>query len=134
AVTYLAKTKVGALIAIERNTELGELAGGGCKLDAELTSQLLNTIFWPGSALHDMGVVISNNRVARAAVLFPLTDSDTLDPSLGSRHRAALGLSEETDALVIVVSEETGTISLAEHGRLHRPLTPDTLRAMLDAR
>ena len=134
SVAYLHKMKIGGLIAIERNTELGEELGGGCKLDAEVTAQLLNTIFWPGSALHDMGVVISNNRVARAAVQFPLTDSESLDPSMGSRHRAAIGLSEETDALVIAVSEETGTISVAEGGRLLRGLTPESLRELLDER
>lgn len=134
SVSYLSRNKVGALMAIERNTELGGLIASGCKLDAEVTAQLLNTIFWPGSALHDMGAVISQGRLAAAAVQFPLTDNESLDPSLGSRHRAALGLSEESDALIVVVSEETGIISLAEHGHLHRPLTPDTLRSLLEAR
>jgi len=134
SVTYLSRNKIGALIAIERTTELSSVVADGCRLDAEVSSLLLNTIFWPGSALHDMGVIISQDRVAAAAVLFPLSDSETLDPILGSRHRAAVGLSEESDALVVVVSEENGLISLAEGGRLHRPLTPDGLRKMLEVR
>jgi len=131
AVTYLAKNKIGALIAFERSTEFGGLVESACKLDAEVSTQLLNTIFWPGSALHDLGVIISQNRVAAAAAQFPLTDAADLDPSLGSRHRAALGLSEESDAVVVVVSEETGIISMVEHGVMHRYLTPDQLRQAL---
>jgi diadenylate cyclase len=128
---YLSRNKIGALVAIERTTELGGLVEHGCKLDAEVSPELLNTIFWPGSALHDMGVVISNGRIAAAGVQFPLTDSDDVAPTLGSRHRAALGLSEDSDAVVIVVSEETGAISLVERGRMHRFLTPETLRQLL---
>jgi len=131
SVTYLSKNKIGALIAFERSTEFGSLVESGCKLDAEVSTQLLNTIFWPGSALHDLGVIISQNRVAAAAAQFPLTDATDLDPSLGSRHRAALGLSEESDAVVVVVSEETGIISMVEHGVMHRYLTPDQLRQAL---
>lgn len=133
SVAYLSRNKIGALIAIERSTELGALIASGCKLDAEVSAALLNTIFWPGSALHDMGVIISQGRIAAAAVPFPLTESDVKDPSMGSRHRAALGMSEETDALIVVVSEETGTISLAEQGRLTRHLTPEELRERLGA-
>ncbi|MCK6456515.1 MAG: diadenylate cyclase CdaA [Phycisphaerae bacterium] len=128
---YLSRNKIGAIIAFERSTELGPLAENGCKLDAEVSTSLLNTIFWPGSALHDMGVVISQGRVAAAAVQFPLTDTEGLDRSFGSRHRAAIGLTEETDAVVLVVSEETGVISLVERGKLHRFLTPETLRPLL---
>jgi diadenylate cyclase len=102
-----------------------------CKLDSEVTKQLLLTIFWPGSALHDMGVVISQGRIAAAAVQFPLTDSDDIDPSMGSRHRAAIGLSQESDALIVVVSEETGVMSLVENGKLERPLAPEQLRQRL---
>jgi len=136
SVAYMSKNKVGALIAIERGTELGSLIASGCKLDAEISAPLLNTIFWPGSALHDMGVVISQDRIAAAAVLFPLTESASYqtDQTLGSRHRAAIGLSEESDAVIVVVSEETGTISLAENGHLHRSLTIDQLRDMLNER
>ncbi len=128
---YLSRRKVGALIAIERTTQLGALIERGARLDAEVTAPLLNTIFWPGSMLHDMGVVISQGRLAAASVPFPLTDDDEVDPSLGSRHRAALGLSEDSDALVVVVSEETGAISLVERGRMHRFLSPESLREEL---
>jgi len=131
AVAYLSKNKIGAIIAIERDVPLGGVAGSGTRLDAEVTAELLTTIFWPGSALHDMGVIIRNDRIAAAGCQFPLAESDDLDKSLGSRHRAAIGLSEESDALVVVVSEETGIISLAERGRLRRPLTPEVLREML---
>ncbi len=128
---YLSRNKIGALVAFERATQLGTLMEGGVKVDAEISAALLNTIFWPGSALHDMGVVVSQGRVAAAAVQFPLTETEGLDQSFGSRHRAALGLSEETDALVLAVSEETGTISLFEHGHMRRNLTIDTLRDLL---
>lgn len=131
AAAYLSKNKIGALIAFEQATQFGALIDSGVKLDAEVSKQLLMTIFWPGSALHDMGVIISQARVAAAAVQFPLTDSDELDPSFGSRHRAALGLSQESDALVLVVSEETGTISVVESGKMQRFLTPETLRELL---
>jgi diadenylate cyclase len=131
SVAYLSKNKIGAIIAIERNTHLSGLIESGCKLDARVTAPLLNTIFWPGSALHDLGVIISQGRIAAAAVQFPLTESDLRDPSLGSRHRAALGLTEESDAVVVVVSEETRAISLVVGGRIERFLTPETLRARL---
>jgi diadenylate cyclase len=127
----LSKNKIGAIIAFERATEFGGIMETACRLDAEVSKQLIQTIFWPGSALHDMGLVISQGRIAAAAVQFPLTDSDDLDPSMGSRHRAAIGLTQETDALVVVVSEETGVISLVENGKLERPLAPEQLRQRL---
>ncbi len=129
--TYLSKNKIGALIAFERATEFGGLIESGCRLDAEVSARLINTIFWPGSALHDMGVVISQGTIAAAGVQFPLTEATDLDPALGSRHRAAVGLAEESDALVLVVSEETGTISLVEHGNMLRDLSADALRDVL---
>jgi diadenylate cyclase len=131
AAAYMSKNKIGALIAFERATELGGLIESGCRVDAEVSAPLLNTIFWPGSALHDLGVIVSQGRVAAAAVQFPLTDAADVEATMGSRHRAALGLSEETDALILVISEETGIISVAEQGQLHRFLTPDSLRHML---
>ncbi len=131
AVSYLAKNRIGALIAFERATEFGALGESGCRMDAEVSRELLATIFWPGTMLHDMGVIIAQNRVAAAAVQFPLTDSTDLDPTLGSRHRAAIGLSQESDALVLVVSEETGIISVVEGGHMRRFLTPDALRQIL---
>ncbi len=131
ASTYLSKHKIGAIIAFERATELGALAENGVLLDAEVTKQLLMTLFWPGSALHDMGVIIAQGRLAAAAVQFPLTDSEDLNPTLGSRHRAAVGLSQDSDALILVVSEETGTISTVQNGHMQRGLTPESLRQML---
>ncbi|MCG8404068.1 MAG: diadenylate cyclase CdaA [Phycisphaerales bacterium] len=133
ATGYLSKNKIGAIVAFERATEFGALAENGVILDAEVSKELLTTIFWPGSALHDMGVLISQGRVAAAAIQFPLTESDEIDPSLGSRHRAAVGLSQESDALVLVVSEETGIISLVENGEMQRELTPDGIRPVLRA-
>jgi len=127
AAKYLADHRIGAIIAIERQVALGAVTESGVRLDAAVSSELLRAIFWPGSPLHDMGVVIQEGRVVAAACQFPLTESDRLDPSLGSRHRAAVGLTEDSDAVVIVVSEETGSISLAVGGKLYRGLTPEAL-------
>jgi len=131
AAAVLSRNKVGAIIAVERDTRLGTLIESGMPLDAQLTSELLVTIFWPGSPLHDMGVVIRGGRIAAAGCEFPLSRHTILDPHLGTRHRAAVGLTEETDAVVVVVSEETGQISLAEGGRLQQDLTPEELRERL---
>ena len=131
AVTTLSRNRVGAIIAIERDNRLAGLAEGGIALDAELTSDLLTTIFWPGSPLHDMGVVICGGRIAAAGCEFPLSHEAILDPHFGTRHRAAVGLTEETDAVVIAVSEETGNISLAVGGELETPLDADQLRTRL---
>ena len=133
AVASLSKKKIGALIAIERGVGMGGLAETGVQLDAKVSADLLSAIYWPGSALHDMGVIIRKGRIVAASCQFPLADSGDVDRSLGSRHRAAIGMSHESDALVIVVSEETGTISVAEHGRLRRSLTADALRQILRA-
>lgn len=129
--TFLSRRKIGALIAIERDVGLGGIAESGTRLNADLTAELLNTIFWPNSPLHDLGVVISNGRVTYAGVQFPLAESGELEKELGSRHRAAVGMSQESDAVVLVVSEETGDISIAERGQLIRKLTPETLRGLL---
>ncbi len=131
AVTYLSKNKIGALIALERQVGLRGVIEAGTKVDSAVSRELLNTIFWPGSALHDMGVVIHGDRVAAAGVQFPLAEGEQISSELGSRHRAAIGLSMESDALVVVVSEETGTISLAERGQLERNLSIDRLRSLL---
>ncbi|UCG17156.1 MAG: diadenylate cyclase CdaA [Phycisphaerales bacterium] len=131
AVASLSKKKVGALIAIERGVGMAGLAETGVQLDATVSADLLSAIYWPGSVLHDMGVIIRKGRIVAASCQFPLADSGDVDRSLGSRHRAAIGMSHESDALVIVVSEETGTISVAEHGRLRRSLTVDALRQIL---
>jgi diadenylate cyclase len=131
AVEYLAKNKIGAIVAIEREVSLEGIVEAGTPLHADVTAELLKTIFWPGSALHDMGVIIRGDKIASAGVQFPLAEGDELAQELGSRHRAAVGLSNEADCLVIVVSEETGAISLAERGNLLRKLSPDGLRAMI---
>ena len=128
---FLSRRKIGALIAIERDVGLGGIAESGTRLDAALTSALLNTIFWPNAPLHDLGVIISQGRIAYAGVQFPLAESGELERELGSRHRAAVGMSQESDAVVVVVSEETGDISVADRGQLVRKLTPDGLRGIL---
>jgi diadenylate cyclase len=134
AAASLSKRKIGALIAIERGVAIGGVIETGVRIDASVTRELLETIFWPGSTLHDLGVIISRGRVAAASCLFPLAEPEVADRALGSRHRAALGLTLDTDTLVLVISEETGQISVAERGRLQGPLTPETLRAILAAR
>ncbi len=131
AAARLAKLKVGALIALERQTGLKVFTENAVRLDAEVKAELLYIIFFPGSPLHDGAVVIQNGRVAAAGCLFPLTDNPEVSKSLGTRHRAGIGLSEETDALVVICSEETGTISLAEGGRLHRDLDREQLFELL---
>lgn len=130
---YLSRNKIGALVAIERQVGLSALAESGVPIEGRITPELLNTIFYPGSVLHDMGVVIQNNRITAAGVQFPLAESGATDHSLGSRHRAALGLSEECDAVILVVSEETGRISLAYDGQLSVGVPLDGLKATLEA-
>jgi diadenylate cyclase len=131
AATFLSRRKIGAVVAIERDVGLGGIAENGTKLDAVLSADLLNTIFWPNSPLHDLGVIVSNGRVVYAGVQFPMAESGELERELGARHRAAVGMSQESDAIVLVVSEETGDVSIAERGQLIRKLTPDGLRGLL---
>lgn len=131
SVDYLSRNKIGGLIAIERQVGLKGIVEAGTRLDAEVSRQLLNTLFWPGSALHDMGVIIRGDRIIAAGVQFPLAEGNDLAQELGSRHRAAVGLSNEADALIIVVSEETGKISIAERGQLKRGLNIADLRNAL---
>jgi len=131
AVRYLASHKIGVLIANERQVSLNTVAESGVRLDAVITPELLKTIFWPATALHDLGTVIQEGRISAAGCQFPLTESGELDPTLGSRHRAAVGLSEDCDAVVIVVSEETGVISIAVGGKLYRGFTPEALEKEL---
>ncbi len=128
---YLSRNKIGAIVAVERTVGLAALSETGIELEAQLTASLLNTIFYPGTALHDMGVIVREGRIAAAGCQFPLAESEEVDPSLGSRHRAALGLTKESDAAVIVVSEETGQISLALEGQLYVGLELENLRGML---
>lgn len=132
AAMFCSRRKIGMLVAIERDVGLGGIADSGTRLNAELSAGLLNTIFWPNSPLHDLGVIVSNGRITWAGVQFPLAESGDLEKELGSRHRAAVGLSQESDAVVLVVSEETGDISIAERGVLYRKLSPEALRDMLE--
>lgn len=131
AAIKLSKNRIGALLAIERDVGLAEYVEKGCRIDATLTSELLETIFFPGSALHDGAVVVRGDRVAAAGCLFPLTDDMSLSKSMGTRHRAALGISEETDAVAVVVSEETGRISIAVDGKLTGDLSREHLIRLL---
>ena len=124
----LAAQRVGAIIAIEREIGLRNYIESGIPLDARLTYDLLVTIFHPGSPLHDGAAILQENRVAAAACFLPLSVNPRVSRELGTRHRAAIGLTEESDAVTVVVSEETGQISLALDGNIERGLTPDALR------
>lgn len=128
AARRLSEKQTGALIIMTRNTQLGAIIDTGSLLNAEISHQLLVTIFYPGTPLHDLAVVVRGNRIVAANCLLPLSDSPDIDRALGSRHRAAVGITEETDAVAVVVSEETRAISLAVDGRLIRNLSPAELR------
>ena len=134
AADRLAKAKIGGIIAIEQEVDLLNHVDHGTPIDAVLSTELLTTVFTPYSPLHDGAVIVKRDRIAYAgSVILRLSESPAVERSLGTRHRAALGLSEETDALVVVISEETGQISLAHDGRLYRGLRPDELRQRLEA-
>lgn len=133
ATGMLSAQRTGAIIAIERQIGLRTYVEGGIPLDAVLTYDLILSIFQPGSPLHDGAVILQEDRVAAAACFLPLTLNPKLSKELGSRHRAALGLTEENDAVAIVVSEETGSVSIVVDGGIERGLDPDTLRARLRA-
>jgi diadenylate cyclase len=128
---YLADRRIGALIAIEQSIGMRAFAETGTRINAPVTSKLISTIFFPNTPLHDGGVIISGHRIAAAGCIFPLTQSTELSKSLGTRHRAGVGLTEETDAVVIVVSEESGSVSLARRGRLTRGVDRQRLRRHL---
>lgn len=130
-VERLADVRIGALIAIEQSIQLQEAVESGIVVDCEATPEMLETIFFPNNAIHDGGVIMKGDRIACAACIFPLTQRQDLNTSMGTRHRAAIGLSEETDAVVVVVSEETGAISYAYKGHLTRSVTLEELRAFL---
>ncbi len=134
AVFYLAKRRIGALIVIERDTGLRDFTQSGFKLNANLNKELLISIFMPVSPLHDGGVIVYKGRIQTAGCILPLTQNPYINKRYGTRHRAAIGLSEETDAIIIVVSEETQEISLVQHGALtamHDEMTlTNTLRAL----
>jgi diadenylate cyclase len=131
AATTLASTKTGALIVIERNIGLKNIIDGGVKLDAELSYDLLVSIFNPESPLHDGAVVVRRHRVAAASCFLPLTLNPRLSRDLGTRHRAALGVTEDTDAVAVVVSEESGLISIVQRGDIKRGLDAPRLRAAI---
>lgn len=131
AVQNLADSKTGALIVIEQSTGLNELIGAGTLLDANVTSNLLENIFVVNTPLHDGGTIIRNNRILASGCVLPLTDNNTINKKLGTRHRAAIGLSEVSDALIIIVSEETGVVSLAVNGRITRGYDKEKLRNIL---
>lgn len=131
AIEYLQRERFGALIAFEKQAIYEHGHETGTEIDAEISADLLATIFYPKTPLHDGGVIIRSNRILTAAAIFPLTGADDLQRTLGLRHRAALGLSEETDAVVVVLSEETGIISIAQDGHLQRHLSLGELRAQL---
>src|SRR5947207_8819409 len=130
-VERLAEVRIGALIGIEQTIQVQEAVESGIPIDCEATPEMLETIFFPNNAIHDGGVILKGDRIAYAACIFPLTQRQDLNKSLGTRHRAAIGLSEETDAVVVVVSEETGSISYAFKGQLVRGVSLEELRAFL---
>jgi diadenylate cyclase len=131
AAAQLARLRYGALIVIERDTGLQDYVTRGVQLDAELTRQLLINIFFPNSPLHDAAVIVRGRRILAASVVLPLTDNISASSQLGTRHRAAIGITEESDALAVVVSEETGQMAVAHTGRLIRNLDQDRLRRVL---
>lgn len=134
ACSYFQKAKFGALIVMERRTALGGLAEGGTRIGAEVSARLLQSLFFPGTALHDLAVIIKGPIVHAAGVQLPLASAAEMpDAGFGARHRAAVGISRECDALVVIVSEETGGIRIAERGKLSDPMTPEELRRALQA-
>jgi diadenylate cyclase len=127
----LSRRRVGALIVIERSTGLQDIIETGTAVDARISAPLLENIFEPNTPLHDGAVIIRDLRVVSAACILPLTESDTVSRDLGTRHRASIGISETTDAVALIVSEETGIMSYARNGKITRHLTEDSLRQLL---
>ena len=134
AVERLRRSATGAIIAVERDVRLDEYLESGTKMRATVSADLIATIFSPYSPLHDGAVLVRGDEIVGAGCILPLTQNPVGDRSLGTRHRAAIGLSEETDALVLVVSEESAQVALARGGLLHRPLTPEQVVALLTGR
>lgn len=133
ATALLAERKIGALIALEREIGTRSVQETGKRIDAQISAELLASLFFPHTPLHDGGVIVRGDRIAAAGCVFPLSQQDGLSRALGTRHRAAIGLTEETDAIVVAVSEETGTISVAYNGRLSRGFDEERLRRLLTA-
>lgn len=134
AVEQMAKDKTGALIVYEKESSLGEIMHTGVAIDADISKELLLNIFVPDTPLHDGAVIIKDNRIAAASCILPITDREDLDREFGTRHRAAIGLSEVSDAVIIIVSEETGKISLAMNGKIIRNLQLEVLKKELKKR
>jgi diadenylate cyclase len=132
-VERLADVRIGALMAIEQTVQLSEYAESGIVVDCEATPEMLECIFFPNNAIHDGGVILKNGRITHAACIFPLSRRQDLNKSLGTRHRAGLGLSEETDAILVAVSEETGMVSYAHQGQMVRGVSVEELRAFLSS-
>jgi len=132
-VERLSEVRIGMLIAIEQSIQLHESVESGISINCVATPEMLETIFFPNNAIHDGGVIIRGDQIAYAACIFPLTRRTDLNKSLGTRHRAAIGLSEETDAVIVVVSEETGAVSYAYKGQLVRGVSLEELRAFLSS-
>jgi diadenylate cyclase len=130
-VERLSEVRIGAIMALEQSINLQEVVESGVPVDCEATPEMLETIFFPNNALHDGGVILKGDRIAFAACIFPLTQRQDLSKSLGTRHRAAIGLTEETDAVVVAVSEETGGISYAYKGQLVKGISVEELRSFL---
>ncbi len=128
AATAMSERRIGALIVLERGTKISDIVRTGCEIDASVSCELLVNIFVPNTPLHDGAVIIRENRIVAAACILPLTHNETLSQEFGTRHRAALGLSESSDAVVIVVSEETGKISFTMNGNMSRNYTEETLK------
>ncbi|MAH80380.1 MAG: hypothetical protein CMP39_01675 [Rickettsiales bacterium] len=131
ATKFLANEKIGAIIAIERLSSLSEYSAAGISINSELNSELISSLLWPGTPTHDGAIIIRKGKIDAAGCFLPLTDSKLIDRRLGTRHRAALGLSEVSDSFIIVVSEEKGVISIAEEGVLTRFLTIEALETRL---
>lgn len=131
AASYLSRQKIGALVVIERETKLAEIISTGTVINADATEELIGNIFFPNSPLHDGALIIKDARLYAAGCFLPLSENHKISKELGTRHRAALGMSENSDALVIIVSEETGIISIAEDGKLSRGYTEQTLKAKI---
>ena len=131
AVEELAKTKTGALIVIERDIKIGDIAETGVEINSEISPQLLVNIFVPNTPLHDGAVIISNNKIKAAACILPLANDKQIAKELGTRHRAAIGISKETDSIAVVVSEETGKISIAKDGTLIADVNDEVLKKVL---
>ncbi len=130
----MSEKKIGALMVFEQGTLLGDIIQNGTQIDALISQQMLGNIFYPKSPLHDGAIVIRGNRIISAACILPLTTNHDLDKELGTRHRAALGMTEESDALVVVISEETGAISYASKGELRRDVTKEELEKVLNSK